>query len=300
MNSCHPSSVSPAKFNSQNKVIVVKNLIKKIISKFVTLCSLTKIGSFLISQTHSIAISYVREISHSGLRFKFPAPNSICNWRLETFSTKEPETLEWIDTLPYGCILWDIGANIGIYSVYAAKKRMCRVWAFEPSVFNVELLARSIYSNGLAEQVTIVPLPLSDKIGESTMRMTSTEWGGALSTFDKKFGWNGENIKSVFEYKIVGISMDEAIKILSIPQPDFIKMDVDGLEHFILKGGASVLINIKGILIEVNDDFIEQAIQSKKLLTDSGLVMKKKCHSKEINDSESGFQNTYNQIWIRN
>ena len=77
-------------------------------------------------------------------------------------------------------------------------------------------------------------------------------------------------------------------------------MDVDGLEHFILKGGVNVLRNVKEVLIEVNEDFYDQAHECKQLLSEAGLVLKEKKHSEMIENSMSGFQNTFNQIWVRN
>ena len=47
--------------------------------------------------------------------------NEINYFRATTFETKEPETLEWIDTIPKNSVLWDIGANVGLYSLYAAR-----------------------------------------------------------------------------------------------------------------------------------------------------------------------------------
>ena len=55
--------------------------------------------------------------------------------------------------------------------------------AFEPSIFNLEFLARNINLNDVADRVSIVPLPLSDKTQLNEMRLTSLDWGGALSTF---------------------------------------------------------------------------------------------------------------------
>ena len=69
--------------------------------------------------------------------------------RANTFSSKEPETLEWIDSMQKKSILWDVGANVGTYSCYAAKKMELQVFAFEPSVFNLSLLAQNIYMNNL-------------------------------------------------------------------------------------------------------------------------------------------------------
>src|SRR5215467_14181444 len=60
----------------------------------------------------------------------------LAQWRAQTLLAKEPETIEWIDSFADGDTFWDIGANIGIYSVYAAVSRRVRVLAFEPSAAN--------------------------------------------------------------------------------------------------------------------------------------------------------------------
>jgi FkbM family methyltransferase len=188
---------------------------------------------------------------------------------------------------------------VGLYAIYAAKKINCRVIAYEPSLFNLELLARNIYLNDLQNQVTIAPFALSDDLGTSLMRMTTTEWGGALSTFGKEVGWDGSRIKDIFAFQTFGLSMDQAVSVLQFPSPDFIKMDVDGIEHFILQNGPEVLSKIQVILVEINDDFVEQAGKSKEALERAGLTFVEKRHSEMIEISTSGFQHTFNQIWVR-
>ncbi len=259
----------------------------------------TRVGRYIFKQILSTSMEECREVEHDGVRLRFAAPNELCNWRAQTFSTKEPETLAWIDAIPEGSVVWDVGANIGLYSVYAARRRKCRVWAFEPSVFNLELLARNVYLNGLVSQVCIVPFALSTAVGSNQLRMTTTEWGGALSTFGEEYGWDGEAIRKVFEFQTMGLPMDAACDMFGIPQPEFIKMDVDGIEHLILAGGTSVLKAVKEVLIEVNDDFRDQAEGCERLLKAAGLSMKHKLHSEMIESSTTGFQNTYNQIWVR-
>lgn len=151
----------------------------------------------------------------------------------------------------------------------------------------------------MSDQICIVPIALTDSSGFSKLRMTSTDWGGVLSTFGKDYGWDGQAIKQVFEFQTLGLNMEDVASNLSIPVPDYIKMDVDGIEHLILKGGAEILKNIKGILIEVNDDFHEQASQCELLLSRAGLVLKDKLHSEYVASSAEGFQSSFNQIWIR-
>lgn len=277
----------------------VKKIVKASILKLCGAIAATRVGQYFFNEILKITMERKQEVSHGGVRLFFPTPNPLCEWRAKTFATKEPETLEWIDGLPECSVLWDVGANIGLYSVYAAKKRNCKVWAFEPSVFNLELLSRSVFLNHLTDRICIVPLALSDCMGPSKMKMTSTQWGGALSTFGQDFGWDGKSINQVFEFQTLGLSMDDAVKKLSIESPDYIKMDVDGLEHYILKGGSSVLQNVKGVIIEVNDAFVDQAEQCQKLLKQCGMSLKEKRHSEIIAGSTFGFQHSYNQIWVR-
>ena len=103
-------------------------------------------------------------VVHNGLALTFHVPNSLAVYRTRTLATKEPETIAWIDSFAPGDVLWDIGANLGVYSVYAARKDpTAQVVSFEPSVFNLELLARNIDANNVSDRVVIVPLPLSDR-----------------------------------------------------------------------------------------------------------------------------------------
>ena len=146
--------------------------------------------------------------------------------------------------------------------------------------------------------MTLLPLALSDKMGSNLLRMTSTQWG-ALSTFGKDVGWDGQSVREIFSFPTYGLTMDQALGLLSLPAPDFIKMDVDGIEHFLLQGGSKVLKEVQGILVEINDDFTEQAEVSKKLLREAGLTLLEKLHSDLIEQYTAGFQNTYNQIWGR-
>lgn len=276
---------------------VIKQIIRNVISGLVALLGHGRVGRYVFAQIVSNAMGRVQQVSHSGLSLKLSIPNALNRYRADTFSTKEPETLEWLDGMGEGSVVWDIGANVGLYACYAAKKRNCRVFAFEPSVFNLELLARNIFHNSLTDRITIVPLPLAESIAVSKLNMTTTEWGGALSTFGQSYGHDGKPMEKVFEFPTIGLSMVDAVELLKIPQPDYIKMDVDGIEHLILKGGMPVLKKTRGILIEINDKFDDQARESDRLLRESGFVLKEKRHAEVFNTGMA--QYTFNQIWVR-
>jgi len=277
----------------------IKSIINFFSKLFVVLLSSNKVGHLIIEILINKLMNKTIEIEHEGINLRFTVPNTLNKFRVNTFSTKEPETLQWIDDFHNGCTFWDIGANVGLYSIYAAKQKKCQVFSFEPSVFNLELLARNIFLNDLQNKISIIPIALSDKLGPNYLRMTNTEWGGALSSFGKDFGWDGNKIQQEFTYQTMGCTLDQSKDLLHITQPDYIKIDVDGLEHIILQKGINVLHRTKSILVEINDDFEEQQNQSRLTLTKSGFSLLEKKHSTYLDNTSHGFQNTFNQIWYR-
>lgn len=58
-------------------------------------------------------------------------------WLARTFHEEEPETIAWLDSLETTDVLWDIGSYVGLFSIYAAKFRRCRVVSIEPESQNL-------------------------------------------------------------------------------------------------------------------------------------------------------------------
>ena len=276
-----------------------KEIIKQIISLMFMLLERFKVGQFIYEQFIDVIIKRTELVEHKGTKLVLSTPNGLTRYRADSFSSKEPETLDWLDGIPENSVLWDIGANVGLYTCYAAKKLNCRVFAFEPSVFNLEVLARNIHLNLLSDLVTIIPLPLSSELSINKLNMTSTSWGGAMSTFGESYGHDGNDIDKEFVLPVIGLSMSDASYYLGIPQPDYIKMDVDGIEHLILKGGKPILEKAKGIIIEINDGFKIQADDASKYLLDAGFELKQKLHAEIYDSVESSARDTYNQIWVK-
>ena len=65
--------------------------------------------------------------------FNFFVPNKLIKFRVNTFYSKEPETLEWIDSFEKESCFWDIGANIGLYSVYCGVKKNAEIFFTNPN-----------------------------------------------------------------------------------------------------------------------------------------------------------------------
>jgi FkbM family methyltransferase len=227
-------------------------------------------------------------------------PNAVCRWRAESFSTKEPETLEWIEEYGGHGAFFDVGANVGLYSLYYSKLYPDRVYSFEPSVFNLGLLAKNIYANSMSDQINIVPIPLSSKDQIAALRMGGPDEGGAMSTFGASFGQDGQSLEVKMMYRLPGLTLDTMLASGMISEPpSLIKLDVDGIEHLILSGAQSTLRaqTLRSVLVEVNDDFRELASEVSHHLTDAGFILKAKRHAVMF---ETGpYTSSFNQIWVR-
>jgi FkbM family methyltransferase len=265
----------------------VKSFIYIIIKKIYGIKLYDLLLSFIRSRYHSIL--------YNGKKYTFFTPNSVCLWRARTFSSKEPETLNWIKGFHHGSIFWDIGANVGLYSIFAAKNNNCKVLSFEPSIFNLEVLGKNIFKNNCTDLITIIPLAISNKIGKGLLNMSSLEYGGALSTFDKTYGSDGNVFDIKFKFSILSIALDDLTCKLNFEYPDYIKIDVDGIEQLILEGGINVLKNAKSILIELPDLWKEQKDACEQILVSAGFEIMLNSDW-DINLNPNG---SPNQIWIR-
>ena len=235
----------------------------------------------------------------------FFSPNKLIEWRVETFFEKEPETLSWIDSFETdeNVYFWDIGANIGLYSLYASLKHTnINVVAFEPSTSNLRVLSRNISINHLEEKIRIINNPLSHESNKfSKFRESSFLEGGALHTYREKFDYTGKNFISENQYYLLGTNINELLDRKILELPNYIKIDVDGIEHLILQGGDKYLnhSNIKSILIEVNENFVDQFNYVNDFMYKNNFILKKKDRNDNFYQNQN-FDKMYNYIFEKN
>jgi len=238
----------------------------------------------------------------------FFVPNVIIKWRVDTFFSKEPETLEWINNFENylgkdkQIIFWDIGGNIGLYSIYAALKyKNIDITTFEPSTSNLQTLSRNISTNNLNEKIRVCQIPLANKSNSFLMfKESQFQEGGAFNVFGENFDYEGNKFVQENSYKIYGTSINFFLdnKILEIP--DYIKIDVDGIEHLILLGADNYLKNskIKSFLIEINDRFTQQRDQILDIMKRNNFKILHKKHSEELLN-KSKLSNIFNYVFVR-
>ena len=255
---------------------------------------------------------FLREDSYQtikilGQNVSFFVPNSLTKWRVETFFSKEPETLDWIDNFKNGegkkIIFWDIGGNIGLYSIYAALKyQNIDVTTFEPSTSNLQTLSRNISINKLNEKIKICQIPLTNKNNSFLMMKESQfEEGGALHVFGENFDFEGNKFIEKNSYKIYGTSINYLLDNKILETPDYIKIDVDGIEHLILLGANKHLQNskIKSLSIEINEQFIEQRDKILNIMKLNNFITLHKKQNDELYKKNSKFSKSFNYVFIK-
>ena len=241
--------------------------------------------------------------------------SEIEEYRANTYATKEPETLEWIARyFRSGDVMYDVGANIGLYSLFAAKylKGMCKVFAFEPEALNYSKLNKNIFNNGLSDVVIPCCMAVTDEVGFDTFfinpdnheKMASGQKlvaGSALHSFGVARDYSGKNFQPIHVQGTVGVPLDYLWQVWGLDFPNHVKIDVDGLEEKIISGSAHTLADrrLRSVLVEVSgkDGSADPILQS---LTQVGFtrVTDFSAHS---SDQLIGtpFENSVNSVFIR-
>jgi FkbM family methyltransferase len=203
------------------------------------------------------------EVDHDGRQMRFATTGNSSLKRIRSLFDKEPITLAWIDSFGDNEVLFDIGANVGMYTIYAAIMRRAQVYAFEPEALNYAELNKNIFLNDLHGQVLAYCLALSDV--DKTDRLLLSDFGLGISYHDfEENSWT-EDKQFAADWKVsrhdrrpqgcIGRRVDSLLDD-GLPTPDHIKIDVDGLEHRVIAGMLETLRqpNLKTVLIEINFD----------------------------------------------
>ncbi len=176
------------------------------------------------------------------------------HFRADTYASKEPETIRWLrDRLRDDDVFYDVGANIGLYSLFAARLRpACRVYAFEPESHNFSSLCRNVLLNRL-ENVTPCAFPLSDREGFELLHVYGLEPGAALHSLGSPSPLR-DGPPTIRE-GVLATTLDACVTRARLPPPSLLKLDVDGIEEKILTGAAATLATgrLRSILVEATE-----------------------------------------------
>lgn len=169
---------------------------------------------------------------------------------------KEPETIRWIEeALAPGDVLYDIGANVGTYTLVADAvwRERIRIVSIEPSPINFARLLRNLALNRCEERVTALPVALADRTGLLPFHCQNLTAGGSLHALGEARDHRGEPFIPVATTSILSYDLDTLVEQFHLPEPTHLKLDVDGTELSILRGAPRTLRAARSVLVEVDD-----------------------------------------------
>jgi FkbM family methyltransferase len=167
------------------------------------------------------------------------------------------EMIDWIQNFREDDVFYDIGANIGMVSLFVAKEcnERVKVVAFEPSFSTFTSLTRNVQVNHLGRTVSCFQVALGESSGLGMFNYAGLEPGDALHTLNTQINYRREIFEPVFQQPILSFSLDNLIEEFNIPVPTHVKIDVDGTEWEILQGFEQTLKGgkVSSIFVEIVD-----------------------------------------------
>ena len=180
-----------------------------------------------------------------------------------------------------GDLFFDIGANIGSYTVLAAKVCGAECWSFEPAAETLPGLRENIRLNAIEPQVQVKTCALGDTNGELTFTR-------GLGSMNRVAGDGDAEAEQVLVRRLDDLAGDAS--------PIMMKIDIEGSEPAMFRGAARAMRNpaLNAIIVETIDD------QIAKTLDENGFVRKYYNPFERRFESEGWKDISHNKLFIRN
>ncbi len=220
-----------------------KNLFLRALTRF----SIPRLLAYLLARLRGSHTSVVHGVA---ITFPIVAGTYYAFGRVRGAPWKEPATQRWLEGIAEdhpGAVLWDVGANIGLFTLLAGRMGL-NVVAFEPLLTSQHLLQLSIPLNGLERSIISIPIGLSHRTSATDFYIRSARAGISGSSIGVNAG------KSQYHVTTLSMSGDDVRNVLPnrFCSPTAIKLDVDGIELQILEGLRDTLAlqSLQHIMVE--------------------------------------------------
>jgi len=234
-----------------------------------------------------------------GGRIKFYSPSFRSYMRSIDAHIKEPMTKVWIENMSAEETLWDIGANVGVFTLLAAYRGV-NVVAFEPLYSNYFVLSKNIELNpAISSKILALSIALSNKSDVKQLYIPDSDPGYSGSSYGLPIDQDGKVLNYNLQMNMLGLKGDDLNDFLNPPwsQPTHIKLDVDGIEDIILLGLEETLSkeHVCSVLVESSLEYKESHNSINDTLKQNGFSLQQS-ESTNPNDPNSS---CYNYIFIR-
>jgi len=198
------------------------------------------------------------EVHAEGKTYRFYCEGKRDLRRCMSALVKEAGTCAWIvSEVRPGEVFYDIGANIGLYTIMAALQvgPGGRVYAFEPHGANFARLVDNIAANDLARTVSPCSFALNDRTGLIPFNYISLMTGTSNSQLGSVRDGEEQEFRPELSEPKAAMALDDLIAAHDFRPPHHVKLDVDGNELLILRGMTRTLTRTdkpRSIQIEMN------------------------------------------------
>lgn len=184
----------------------------------------------------------VESILYGGMTLFLDSEDGAVSGRLLEEGEWEPDEMHvFVPLLKEKKVVFDVGANIGVYSLVACSKG-CEVHAFEPNPRAFGFLSKSVAANGFT--ATLNQSALSDKQGLDSLYVPSGANGGLASLKVR----NGE------PSPVPSTMLDAYVDEKHIEEIELMKIDAEGAEEAIIEGAALTIARgaVRNIIMEMS------------------------------------------------
>lgn len=161
-----------------------------------------------------------------------------------------------------GWTVFDVGANIGVFTVLQATQGAI-VYSFEPNPDSYSRLSRNVAANKLRDRVRLFPTALGDERGVGSLHVIGGgTTGGVVTPVEADASASGVAVPIA--------TLDEVVSTLPGSSIDLLKIDAEGSEVAILRGGERTLDHVQRIMVEYHSrDLLRQV---KEILARKGFA----------------------------
>ncbi len=235
-----------------SKLILVQRFVAKLLLYLFRINGQTRWGNeFIQAIDQTVTINNPID-SNQQLRFR--TGHGRLYWRSVEALSIEPETNELIKNMGETDIFYDIGSNVGVYSLMAAQLRSVRTFSFEMELMNCSIQHQNIHLNQLQSLITLIPFALSETRSVRSVYFKDISPGDALHSIDAPSpALDMKRKLKTIGSSILTFSLDEIVESFDLPMPTILKLDVDGVELNILKGAKRCLQMVRKLMVEVDE-----------------------------------------------
>jgi FkbM family methyltransferase len=236
---------------------VEKDAVSKTLAKLITdfaflvTAAQNKRRAAITRAVASEALQQRWDVPIDGALIRFHCPSGPTVAGAHALTRSEPETRDWIRRhVGEGEVLWDIGANIGLFALYAALAKKARVYAFEPNARTFAVLVRNVALNGVGALVKPLPVALSGEAGLDSYFLFRPEIGHAMGAVGAPVNVEGPFMPAGVE-TCLKLRADDVAALPGMEPPCHIKLDVDGHETQVLAGARRILERVRTVCVEL-------------------------------------------------